>query len=337
MKIIDLEAHFHTNKYIEYLRGRKTVPREEYGSSINRVWYTDDIWVERNVRVEEKLLDLGENRIREMDEAGIDMQMISLSGPHIQLFEPEEGTYLSKIINDEISVVINKFPARFIGLAAIAPQSPEAAAFELERAVTKLGFKGLLLQSHARDEYLDAKKYWIIFETAEKLDVPIYLHPTIPSKSIRTAFADYGWDFMTTPFGYAVEASLHAVRLIHSGLFDKYPRLKIILGHLGEGLPYWLNRLDYRWLKTSAYKKTKISKKPSYYVKSNFYITTSGMSFLPAFMCAYLALSANNIAFASDYPYEICKEAVHFLKDSPICDGDKEKIAHVTAEKLFKL
>jgi len=320
MRVIDLEAHFLTPDIIEYLRSTGWV------SGISK----DSI-------SERSLLDLGEGRINCMDAAGIDMQVLSLPPPGVQMLEASDGTDWSRRVNDELSAAVKKYPDRFVGLATVAPQNPEEAADEIERAVLELGLKGVCLLSHARNEYLDAKEYWVIFERAEMLDVPIYLHPTIPSTAILKPYADYGPIFAGPVLGYSADLALNTMRLIFSGLFDRYPKLKIILGHMGEGLPFWLPRLDIPWRRTRATEKPAIERKPSEYLESNFTITISGMFFQPAFMCAYLAMGANNIAFAVDYPYEDNAEASQFMNELTICDGDKEKIYHLNAERLFKL
>jgi 2,3-dihydroxybenzoate decarboxylase len=237
-----------------------------------------------------------------------------------------------------LAKVVKRHPDRFVGLACIAPQSPDEAADELERAVSELGMKGVNIESHARNEYLDSKKYRSIFKRAEKLDVPIYLHPEIPSTSILKGYADdYGFELAGPPHGYGADLALHSMRLIYSGLFDEYPKLKIILGHMGEGLPFWLTRMDAYWIKPWKGKKPRIEKRPSDYVKTNFTITISGMFFVPAFLCSYLALGADRIAFAVDYPYERTEEAVRFIKEAPISELDKERICYSNAARLLKL
>jgi 2,3-dihydroxybenzoate decarboxylase len=230
---------------------------------------------------------------------------------------------------------VKKYPDRFIGLAAIPAQSPKEAVEELKRAIEQLGLKGVCLVSNAQEEYFDGEKYRVIFEMAQKLDVPVYLHPTLPSASMIGAYAGYE-TLSGPPHGYATEVSLHVMRLIYSGLFDRYPELKMIIGHMGEGLPYWLPRLDFAWLREMP-NRPKIEKRPSEYLKRNFTLTTSGMFFQPALICAYLALGANNIAFGVDYPPEINELAVKFINEAPICNSDKEKICHTNAEELFKL
>jgi len=338
MKIIDLENHFFTNDYIRYLRSRKVPPRETEEKDGLTMWYNDVLCSPRSFEMENKLLDLGETRLKEMDEKGITIQALSLSPPGVQCFEPADGMAWARKVNDELARVIKRHPDRFIGLACIAPQSPDEAADEMERAVSELGMKGVNIESHARNEYLDHKKYWPIFERAEKLDVPIYLHPEIPSTLILKGYAeDYGFELAGPPHGYGADLALHSMRLIYSGLFDKYPKLKMIVGHMGEGLPFWLTRMDAYWIKPWKGKKPRIEKRPSDYVKANFTITISGMFFVPAFLCAYLALGADRITFAVDYPYERTEEAVRFIKEAPISELDKERICYGNAARLLKI
>ena len=274
-----------------------------------------------------------------MDEAGVDIQVLSLAVPGCEQFETSEGAAMARQTNDELAEAIRKYPDRYIGLAALAPQDPAGAASELERAVKELGMKGAKLNSHVRGEYLDDQKFWPVFEMAEKLDVPLYLHPTWPSPSIIKPYADYGFPLAGPPLGFGAETCLHAMRLIYSGLFDRYPGLKIVLGHLGEGLPFWLYRIDFYWLKpwVADELRPKISQKPSYYVSNNFIFTSSGMHFLPAFICAYMSLGGDMIAFGADHPFETSKESLESLGTLPICENDKEKFFHANAEKLLKI
>lgn len=316
-KIIDLEAHFITPEFAEYIRtlpgARPTLPGGDM------------------------VLDLGEKRIGDMVEHGIDMQVLSLvTPPHIQMFEPSVAKKWARQTNNALSAAVKKYPDRFVGLAAIPVQSPKDAVEELERAVKKLGLKGVCIESHARNEYLDDKKYWVIFEKVEELDVPVYLHPSTPSAGILTPYMAYNGRLSGPALGYSAEVSLHVMRLIFSGLFDRYPRLKFILGHMGEGLPYWFPRLDFAWERGSM-DRPAIEKRPSEYLKRNFTVDTSGMFFQPALICAYLAMGADRIGFAVDYPMENTGKALQFMKEAPICDSDKEKIYHGNAEALFNL
>jgi 2,3-dihydroxybenzoate decarboxylase len=338
MKIIDTEAHFYTKEYQDYLFARKEMPREEMYKGYVRLWYADNVWEPHGMEIEAKLLDLAEGRLKNMDKAGIDMQVLSLSTPGCEQFSPADGTAFSKKTNDALAKAVKKYPNRFIGLAALAPHSPEEAARELERAVKELGLKGAKLNSHVGDTYLDDKKYWGIFEVAERLDVPVYLHPNIPSPSMIKPYSDYGFALAGNTLGFGAEVAVHTMRLIYSGLFDKYSRLKIILGHLGEGLIFWTYRLDISFKKMWMEDvRPKMKKAPSEYIKNNFMITTSGMSALPAFLSTYLELGADRIMFSTDHPYENSEEAKSFIEQVPISDIDKAKIQHLNAEKIFKL
>jgi 5-carboxyvanillate decarboxylase len=339
VRIIDLEAHFYTKEYIEYLRSRKAPPREQVMEKNIHLYMTPELKIPRSFLLEEKLIDMGEKRIAEMDESEVDIQVLSLCIPGCEQFDASDGTAMARKTNDELSQVVKKYPKRYIGLAALAPQDPVGAANELERAVNELGMRGVKLNSHVQGEYLDNSKYWPIFETAEKLDVPVYLHPTIPSPHILKGFEDYGFPLAGPPFGYGVETSLHTMRLIYSGLFDRFPRLKIVLGHMGEGIPFWLYRIDFYWMKpwVDPTLKPKITQKPCHYINRNFFFTSSGMHYLPAFICAYMAVGGDMIAFGADHPFETSKDSLEGLGILPICDADKEKFYHGNAEKLLKL
>ena len=339
MRVIDLEAHFYTDDYLKYLRSRKDFPREEVRQKNIWLWMGPELRVPRSFPLEEKLLDVGPRRIEEMDEAGVDIQVLSLTVPGVEQFDAADGTAMARQTNDELSEIVKRYPDRYVGLAALAPQEPAEAAKELERSVKKLNMKGAKLNSHTQGEYLDDRKYWNLFEAAESLDVPIYLHPTLPSPQILKPYADYGFPLAGPPFGFGADTSLHCMRLIYSGLFDRFPKLKIVIGHMGEGLPFWLYRIDFYWLKpwVDPELAPKIKRKPSDYVRDNFLLTSSGMHYLPAFMCAYLALGGDRIAFGADHPFESSKESLDALGILPVCDEDREKFYHGNAEKLFKL
>jgi len=267
------------------------------------------------------------------------MQVLSLGTPGVEAFGAD-GTTVAAEANDELSEVIKKYPGRFAGFAAIAPQDPEQAAKELERAVKKLGLKGAMITGHINGEYLDNKKYWVIFEAAEKLGVPIYIHPRQPP-------ADMIKQYLVQPvlalamWGYAAETSLHALRILCAGVFDKYPKLQIILGHLGEGIPYFLWRLDSRYPKGEMQKSfvpfVKLKRNPSEYFIENFYISISGMYWEPALRLAHTALGADKIMFATDYPAEAIPPAIKSIQSMQISDIDKEKIFHLNAERLLNL
>ena len=339
MKIIAIEEHFTTQEYLNYLHSRKAPPRREYFEDKNHRQLEQDEWLPGHYRPVNaaqtaQLLDIGEGRLQNMAESGIDMQVLSLSFPGTELFEAPDATRVARQANDELASQIRKHPDKFAGWAALAPQNPEAAADELERAVQELGLKGALINSHVRGEYLDEKKFWTIFERAESLDVPIYLHPQPPSPDMIKPYLAYP-GLALAMLGFTAEAGLHAMRLICSGIFDRYPRLKIILGHLGEALPFLLWRIDNVFRRYPL--SQQLRKTPSQYLKDNFFITTSG-NFWPAalqFVCS--ELGADRVLFAVDYPYEPSRPAVQFLESTPLSDDDREKICHRNAERLLSL
>jgi predicted TIM-barrel fold metal-dependent hydrolase len=346
MKKIAIEEHFHTEEYIRYLYSRKEWPRreviEEGGKRLARDWWSSTHYRLMNPDQPNPLTDLGEGRLRRMDDAGIDMQVLSLSFPGVELFDAADGTAMAKSINDELSGAVKRNPDRLAGLAAIAPQNPEAAANELERAVVKLGLKGAVVNGHIRGEYLDDQKYWVLFERAEKLDIPIYIHPKMPPPDMIKPYLVYP-GLASAMLGFSAEASLHAMRLILSGVFDKYPGLKIILGHLGEALPFWLWRIDSRWQEekkadpaSAAYYKN-YQKSPAQCFRDNFYVTISGMFWQPVLQFVCSVLGSDKVMFATDYPYESSKLAAEFIESVQLSHTDKEKICHLNAEKILRL
>lgn len=231
--------------------------------------------------VHSRLVDIGAGRIAHMDATGIDVQILSLTSPGVQVFDAVTATALAQHSNDVLADGVKRYPTRLAGLAAIAPQYPKGAALELERAAQRLGMKGIIVNSHTMGEYLDDEKYWPIFEAAESLDLPLYLHPREPAPSMVTPFLDYGLYF--AGWGFAVETGLHAMRLIMSGVFDRFPKLMIVLGHMGEGLPFWLQRIDNRYLlQVKIGAVPKMPRLPSEYFLDNFVITTSGVTSQPA-------------------------------------------------------
>ncbi|HEX7475598.1 MAG TPA: amidohydrolase family protein [Dehalococcoidales bacterium] len=339
MKIIDTEAHFYTQEYQDYLLLRKEIPREENYKGYVRLWYGENTWEPHGLEVEDRLLEIADGRLKNMDKAGIDMQVLSLSTPGCEQFSAADGTVFALKTNNALSQAIEKHPDRFCGLAALAPQDPEQAARELERAVKELGLKGAKINARVGNSHLDEKRFWPVFETAEKLDVPIFLHPNSPSPDSLKAYSDYGFSLAGPAWGFGAETALAVMRLIYSGVFDRYPKLKIVLGHLGEGLVFWIYRIDFSFKKPwmEAADRPAIKKAPSEYLRNSFYVNNAGMYAVPAFLSVLLELGADHMMFAADYPYENSEEAANFIRKVPISDPDKEKILHTTAEKLFKL
>ncbi len=286
--------------------------------------------------IHERLINLGEGRLNDMDETGVDVHVISLTSPGVQVFDGELAAELAHDANDHLANAVRAHPSRFAGLAAVAPQLPDVAAQELERSINQLGLCGVIINSHTKGEYLDDKKFWTILEAAESLRAPIYLHPRTPSPTMVGPYLDYGLYF--AGWGFAVETSLHAMRMIMSGVFDRFPALKIILGHMGEGLPFWLDRIDNRYLlqvKIGAVPEMK--KLPSEYFRSNFVITTAGMTYAAPLKLSLEMLGSEKVLFAADYPYEDMAEAVEFMNTAEVSEKVRHQIFHENAETLFGL
>jgi predicted TIM-barrel fold metal-dependent hydrolase len=334
MKKIDFEAHFYTPEYVKALSENKGYPRlvEGEGEQDRRLWYADGVGQPFRDFLLKPLLDLDEGRLKMMDAVGIDVQVLSLSAPGLEQLDPEKGKALAIKSNNMLSEAIKKYPGRFLGYAALAAKAPEAAADELERAVTELGLVGWNTHSNFGDSYPDDMMYWPIFERAEKLGVPIYLHPTVPA---ITQVRDYGFALAGAPFGFGMETALTMMRLIYSGVFDKYPKLKMILGHLGEALPFLLKRIDWAYVRPfDPAARPKLDKKPSEYLKNNVFLTTSGNYFEPAFMCTREAFGIDRILLGTDFPYEDQKECIDFLEKLPIPETEKEKVYCENARQL---
>jgi 5-carboxyvanillate decarboxylase len=282
-----------------------------------------------------RLLDLDEERIQIMDECGVDVQVLSLTSPGVQMFNADTAAHIATLANDRLAETINKHPTRFAGLASFAPQDPQKAAKEIDRAINKLKLNGLIVNSHTNGEYLDDRKYWPIFEAADDANAAIYIHPrNMPDPCSFMVRADV--DLSGAIWGFQMETGLHAMRLIVSGVFDHFPGLKIVLGHMGEALPYWLYRIDYMY---QAYTRgqRKLKKTPSQYAKDNFLITTSGMNTHPVLRYCHEVLGSNSIMYAIDYPYQESMEAADFMNSAPLPAADCEKIAHGNAERIFHI
>jgi 2,3-dihydroxybenzoate decarboxylase len=294
---------------------------------------------ERTRAVSERLEDLGERRLADMDATGIDMQVLSLTSPGVQIFEPAAASALARSANDELAAAVAAHPARFAGLAAIAPQDPAAAAKELERSVRELGLRGAIVNSHTQGEYLDDPKFWDIFAAAEALDVPLYLHPNTPSNAMIAPFLERGLEGAV--FGFAVETGLHALRLVVSGVFDRFPRLQIVLGHLGEALPYWLFRIDFMHgasVRTKRYATQPVlQRKASEYLRENFSYTTSGMAWTPPILYAQSVMGMDRVMYAMDYPYQFVPEEVNVTDALPLSYEDHKRFYQTNAERLFGL
>ena len=298
--------------------------------------------------IKDRLTDLGPERIKRMDAAGIDLQVLSHVSPGVQTLDRETAILLSIEINDWLFETIKPYPDRFAAFAMLPTQSPKDAAMELERTVTKYGFKGALINGHTQGVYLDDDSFSPLLECAQALDVPLYIHPTDPPQTIVDIYYKDYPAMVTGGWGWQVETGTHLLRMISAGIFDRYPRLKIIIGHMGELIPYNLQRINKaltlgNWLiagqsKDTGTKGPKGMKKSFlYYMRKNVFITTSGVFDHAALNCAVAGLGIDNILFSVDDPFGDNFEAVEFLDTAQLSPVDKEKLAYRNAEQLFKL
>ena len=273
-----------------------------------------------------------------MDAAGIDVQVISHTYPSVELLEPAAAIPLAREANDLLAEAVALHPDRFCGFAALPTSDPKAAAQELERAVTQLGFKGALINGRTRDRFLDGHDYWPILERAEDLDVPLYLHPGLPPAAVREAYysglsplANH-W-LSIAAWGWHVETGLHALRLIAAGAFDRFPRLQVVIGHMGEAIPFMLDRTNLTLSKEASGLERTVKE----YFQHNFHVTTSGFFSNAPLLCLLEAIGPDRTIFSVDYPYSTNQEGRAFLDNAPIDPADREKIAHGNAERLLKL
>jgi len=290
----------------------------------------------RSNRIRERLDDLGPLRLQEMDEVGIDVQVISHGAPSTQRLAADVAVPLARKVNDRLHEAVRAHPGRFAGFAALPTPDPKAAADELERAVAKLGFKGAMVHGPTNGVFFDDKRFWPVFERAQALDVPIYLHPAVPHPAVIDAyFRDYmqEWPQLTrAAWGYTIETATQAIRLVLSGVFDAFPRLKIILGHLGESLPFSVWRID------QALSREKKGRKGFRdYFCGHFWITTSGNFSTPALLCSIMEMGADRIMFSVDYPFVDNSPGVKWLEDLSLSAEDKAKIWGGNAKRLLRL
>lgn len=287
----------------------------------------------RASELERRMLDMGELRLREMDEAGIDVQVLSHGAPATQKLDPETSVRMAIQTNDRLAAFVATKPDRFAALAALPTPDPKAAADELERSVSKLGFKGAMIHGLTNGQFIDEPAYWPIFERAQALDVPVYLHPSFPHPAVIDAYyktytAEFPW-LIGPALGFTVETATQAVRMIISGVFQKYPDLKVILGHLGEGLPFLLWRMDHFLSRADRPFKDVFQK--------NFYLTTSGNFSDIALQASIAALGVERIMFSVDWPFVTNKEGVDWMNATSLSDADKAKVFGSNAASLLKL
>lgn len=318
LRIITLEEHFAPPVVLSTSVSNPPVPHS----------------VNHDAAVRARVSDIETIRLPEMDAAGISMQILSINGGSIDPNLSGESLCSSIVAhNDAFASIVASHPDRFAAFATLPCQYPDKAAAELQRSVTKLGFKGALVRGHANGEYLDAAKFWPIWECAEALDVPVYLHPA-PPPDVPHCLRGYE-ELQGAAWGWAIDTGSHALRLVAAGLFDRYPRLRLILGHMGEGIPFTLWRLDDRWA-THA-QRGHLERRPSEYIQHHFYVTTAGVPSFAPLQCTMIAMGADHVLFSVDYPHQSLEEPTEFIRNVPISESDRQKIAYANAEQLLKL
>lgn len=288
--------------------------------------------------IQPRLHDLGdgEYRLREMDEAGIDFQVLSHGAPSTQKFDPETAVTLARAANDKLARAVRAHPDRLAAFAALPTPDPMRAADELARCVGELGFKGAMIHGLTNQVFHDDKRFWPIYARAQALDVPIYLHPGYPHPAVVEAyFKDYIPEFpmLARPaWGYTMETATIAIRMVLSGVFDEYPKLRMVLGHMGESIPFSLWRIDQ-----SLARQNQMKRRFRETFCEHFWITTSGNFSTPALICSMLEMGSDRILFSVDWPFVPNEPGVEWIEGAPISEEDRVKLMNGNAKKLLKL
>jgi 2,3-dihydroxybenzoate decarboxylase len=303
-------------------------------------YFPDEVWQEVRARV----LDLHERRLRLMDEHGIEMMLLSLNAPAVQAIpDPARANELARKANDYLAEQVAKRPARFQGLAALPMQDPDLAAQELQRCVKELGFRGALVNGFSQvgdadtTVYYDLKQFWPFWQVVEALDVPFYLHPRNPLPRDARIYEGHPW-LLGPIWAFGQETAVHALRLMGSGLFDQYPRIQIVLGHMGEGLPFSMWRVDHTngWIPNRHFLRPS-KKNIADYFNANFHLTTSGNFRDQALINAMNEIGSDRIMFSTDWPFENIDQAAVWFDKASISENDRVKIGRSNAARLFKL
>ncbi|MBN9145053.1 MAG: amidohydrolase [Novosphingobium sp. 63-713] len=294
----------------------------------------------RATQIMERLLDLGEQRIADMDATGIDVAILALTSPGVQpILDVEEAKGVARRANEALAAACAKYPTRFVGMTAVAPQDPEWSAQEILRGAREWGFKGCQINSHTQGHYLDEPQFDPIFRALVEVDQPLYIHPATLPDSMIGPVLEAGLDGAV--FGFGVETGMHLLRLITTGIFDRYPTLQIMVGHMGEALPYWLYRLDYMHqagVRSQRYERLKPLKKTiAEYMRSNVLITNSGMAWEPAIKFAQEVMGEDRVMYAMDYPYQYEAREVVDMDNMAMNFATKRKFFEDNARRWFKL
>lgn len=292
--------------------------------------------------LQDSLMDVGAARLARMDELGIDMQILLLTAPGVQVLEPAEGSALARLSNDRLSDICKGHPDRFAGLLAFAPQDVKGAVAEIERGMTRLGLNGAVVNSHTRGRYLDEPEFLPIWEALAAHDAALYIHPTVPPASWAAPFQYRGLTGALA--GFTHEVWLHVMGIVFAGIFDRFPKLRLVIGHMGEALPLLLYRFD--WWQSNAdnvpglrggQPPVKLQRKVSDYFRENIWITTSGVAWEPAIKFCMDVLGPERVLYAMDYPYQASAEEVRIHDALAISDAHKKMLMQTNAETVFRL
>jgi len=324
MRIVALEEHFTIPSLIRRIDPQVIVRRgfpPGFGAAL-----------------EKPLADIDAQRIADMDEAGITMHVLSLAGPGADLVEGTDGIALARDINDALANAVAEHPDRFAAFAHLPMAAPQAAADELERAVRDHDFCGALINGLTADRFLDDPRFDPILQRAEHLDVPIYVHPNLPPASVRKAYYEHlpghsGFTLSISGWGWHSEVAIHVLRLALSGALDRHPRLKLIIGHMGEGLPAMLARCDQVFARDVAHLKRSLSQT----ILDHVYVTTSGLFTVPPFEVVLSVFGIDRVLFSIDYPYSSNRSGRAFLDQLKLTAADLGMLAHGNADQLLKL
>jgi predicted TIM-barrel fold metal-dependent hydrolase len=297
----------------------------------------DFVWAQSTKRNE--LADLGDTRIADMDASGITVQVLSVAGPGADLVPGQKGIDLARAYNDALAEACARHPTRYRGFAHLPMLAPEAAADELERTVKDLGFHGVLVNGATDGRFLDDPAFDPILAQAAKLDLPIYLHPGIPTEAVRNAYYDnlpgnFSFTMALSAWGWHADTAIHTLRLVLSGALDRHPGLKIVIGHMGEALPFMLDRIDET---TAAEAKSRLRRSVRQTILDQVWITTSGFFTMVPFMATLMSFGVDRIMFSVDYPFASNARARAFLDALPVSSADRAKIAHGNVDRLLRL
>lgn len=331
LRKIALEEHFsHPTLFLRDSAGRFETRKEALLGHLGPEYFEV---------VQARLLDFDETRLQAMDEAGVEKVLLSLTTWGIQaISDRDQAESTARTVNDSVAERVHAHPDRYVGLACLALHDADAAARELERCVTKLGFKGVMINGYSQvgtpDNllYLDDKRLTSLWEALTSLDVPLYLHPRSSHKAVQ--YDDHP-ELTGAAWGFAPETATHALRIVYGGVFDRFPTAKLVLGHLGEALPFLSWRVQHGINFSPNGRSTK--KRLSDYLAENIWVTTSGNFSTQALHCTMLTMGADRVLFAADYPYEDYAEASAFIENVPIGENDRRKIAYSNAKALYKL